>query len=229
MRDMNDKRLDRAIGALVGLAVGDSIGTSLEFSERDSRPPVNDMIGGGPFRLRPGEWTDDTAMALCLADSLLACEGLNQRDLIERFCQWWHNGENSCTGDCFDVGITTREALRRFENTGDPIAGGTEPHKAGNGSLMRLAPVAIYWHRDRENVERAARAQSAGDSVNGFMRRPIARPQNLVFGLAFDRIEKHMSKQRARLDSGSGGVRRDEILSDQASRATHSVGIPLTP
>jgi ADP-ribosylglycohydrolase len=139
MRDMNDKRRDRAIGALVGLAVGDSIGTSLEFSERDSRPPVNDMVGGGPFRLRPGEWTDDTAMALCLADSLLACDGLDQRDLIERFCQWWRNGENSCTGDCFDVGITTREALWHFENTGDPIAGGTEPHKAGNGSLMRLA------------------------------------------------------------------------------------------
>ena len=75
---------DRAIGALLGLAIGDAIGTTLEFSVRDSRPPLTDMIGGGPFRLQPGEWTDDTAMALCLADSLLACGGLDERDLLAR-------------------------------------------------------------------------------------------------------------------------------------------------
>jgi ADP-ribosyl-[dinitrogen reductase] hydrolase len=140
---------DRAAGALVGLAVGDALGTALEFSERDTDAPLTGMVGGGPFGLRPGEWTDDTAMALCLADSLLARRGLDQRDLIARFVRWWRAGENSCTGTCFDIGGTTRRALAVFERTGNPVAGSTNPQSAGNGSLMRLAPVAIYWHDDR--------------------------------------------------------------------------------
>jgi ADP-ribosyl-[dinitrogen reductase] hydrolase len=98
----DDQRCDRAVGAMLGLAIGDAIGTTLEFSVRDARQPIIDMIGGGPFRLKPGEWTDDTAMALCLADSLLACNHLDQRDLMQRFCRWWRSGENSCTGTCFD-------------------------------------------------------------------------------------------------------------------------------
>ena len=57
-------------GCMVGLAVGDAVGTTVEFRPRDSFPPVTDMVGGGPFGLNPGEWTDDTSMALCLADSL---------------------------------------------------------------------------------------------------------------------------------------------------------------
>ncbi|HVA32774.1 MAG TPA: ADP-ribosylglycohydrolase family protein [Candidatus Baltobacteraceae bacterium] len=63
--------VDRGVGCLVGLAVGDALGTTLEFSRRDERPPVTNLVGGGPFNLQPGEWTDDTSMALCLADSLL--------------------------------------------------------------------------------------------------------------------------------------------------------------
>ncbi|MGH6846619.1 MAG: ADP-ribosylglycohydrolase family protein [Methylocella sp.] len=152
--------IDRAISALLGLAVGDALGTTWEFAERETVPPLTDMIGGGPFGLKPGEWTDDTAMALCLADSLLTCAGLDQPNLMQRFCRWWRDGENSCTGDCLDIGITTSEALCHFERTGDPIAGRIEPQKAGNGSLMRLVPVAIYWHGNRASAEAAARAQS---------------------------------------------------------------------
>ena len=107
----NSATSDRALGCFLGLAVGDAIGTTLEFARRDSRPLLTDMVGGGPFGLRPGEWTDDTSMALCLADSLIARNGLDQRDLMERFVRWWHHGENSHNGRCFDIGITTREAL----------------------------------------------------------------------------------------------------------------------
>lgn len=136
--------IDRALGALMGLAVGDALGTTLEFRQRDSAPPVTDMVGGSPFRLRPGEWTDDTAMALALAESLIHCDGLDERDLMDRFVSWWRSGEYSCTGTCFDIGITTREALQRFERAGQPIAGRTDPNTAGNGSLMRLSPVALH-------------------------------------------------------------------------------------
>ena len=72
---VNAARKDRALGALVGLAVGDAVGTTLEFADRDSMPVLTDMVGGGPFGLEPGEWTDDTSMALCLADSLIANDG----------------------------------------------------------------------------------------------------------------------------------------------------------
>lgn len=103
------------------------------------------MIGGGPFHLRPGEWTDDTAMALALADSLIRCGKLDQRHIMQRFVAWWRHGEYSCTGRCFDIGITTSTALARFEATGDPRSGSAEPNSAGNGALMRLAPVVLHW------------------------------------------------------------------------------------
>lgn len=151
---------DRAVGALLGLAVGDALGTTLEFKARDTYPLLTDMIGGGPFGLKPGEWTDDTAMALALADSLLACGELNEHDLIRRFLSWYEQGTYSCTGVCFDIGITTRQALMRFKASGDPIAGSTDPNAAGNGSLMRLAPVAIRFHRDRAKLRDAAARQS---------------------------------------------------------------------
>lgn len=139
---------DRAIGALVGLAVGDAIGTTLEFSRKPKHAAHFDMVGGGPFGLAPGEWTDDTAMALALADSLLASPHLDPADLMGRFVSWWQAGTYSCTGSCFDIGITIRSALGLFERSGDPIAGSTDPQTAGNGALMRLAPAAIRHWRD---------------------------------------------------------------------------------
>lgn len=151
---------DRAVGALLGLAVGDAVGTTLEFSARDSKPPLTDMIGGGPFRLKAGEWTDDTAMALALADSLETCDGLDEADLMRRLVRWHEDGAYSCTGTCFDIGATTRAALTRWKRSGDPVAGSTDPASAGNGSLMRLAPVAIRFFHDAKRRRDAAERQS---------------------------------------------------------------------
>lgn len=154
------ERLDRAVGSLLGLAIGDAVGTTLEFQARDSGPPLTDMVGGGPFGLGPGEWTDDTSMALCLADSLIACGDLDEADLMRRFVGWWRHGRNSVTGRCFDIGNTTRQALATFERTGNPRAGSTDPATAGNGSLMRLAPVALRYHGDPAEAVAAAQRQS---------------------------------------------------------------------
>lgn len=153
-------RADRARGALLGLAVGDALGTTLEFTRRDSTPLLTDMIGGGPFRLRPGEWTDDTAMALALADSLDTCGGLDEADIARRFLQWREEGLYSCTGTCFDIGVTTSAALSRFARTGDPLAGSTAPDSAGNGSLMRLAPVVLRFATRPDRLRHAAAQQS---------------------------------------------------------------------
>ena len=150
----------RAIGALLGPAIGDAVGTTLEFRPRDSYPKLTDMVGGGPFSLKPGEWTDDTAMALAFADSLATYSDLDEKDLMGRFVQWHEHGTYSCTGHCFDIGITTRQALSRWKKSGDPFAGSTDPMTAGNGSLMRLAPVAVRHFRDRNRLRDVAARQS---------------------------------------------------------------------
>ncbi len=142
---------DRYRGCLLGLAVGDALGTTLEFKPPGTFIPIDDMVGGGPFSLQPGQWTDDTSMALCLAESLLECGGFDARDQMGRYVRWWRDGYLSSTGTCFDIGNTVAGALRRFmreeEQTShaDPFAGSTEPHTAGNGSLMRLAPVPLFF------------------------------------------------------------------------------------
>ena len=152
--------IDRGLGALLGLAVGDAIGTTLEFKSRDTYPPVTDMTGGGPFKLQPGQWTDDTAMTLALADSLIAAPGLDEADLMRRFVEWREQGSYSCTGSGFDIGNTTSEALSRWKRSGDPIAGSTDPDSAGNGSLMRLAPVSLRHWQDRAMLANVAARQS---------------------------------------------------------------------
>lgn len=150
----------RALGCLLGSAVGDAVGTTLEFSPRDSYPPLTDMIGGGPFHLRAGQWTDDTAMTVALGESICVRGGLDLQDLMERFVAWYRQGRYSCTGTCFDIGITTRQALQRFMETGNPEAGSRSSYSAGNGSLMRLAPVPIFHHADLVTGIEAARRQS---------------------------------------------------------------------
>jgi ADP-ribosyl-[dinitrogen reductase] hydrolase len=118
------------------------------------------MTGGGPFDLAPGQWTDDGSAALALTDSLITCNGLNPHDLMTRFVAWWRKGEYSCTGTCFDIGITTRQALARFEQTGNPFAGPAREDEAGNGSLMRSAPVALFCLHGADQANHLAREQS---------------------------------------------------------------------
>ena len=136
--------IERFSGCLLGLAIGDTVGTTLEFKRPGSFEPLTDMVGGGPFRLKPGQWTDDTSMALCLAASLIECRGFDARDQMERYVRWWREGYMSSTGHCFDIGNTTAEALGIFQRTRDPFAGSTDLDKAGNGSLMRPAPVPMF-------------------------------------------------------------------------------------
>ena len=144
--------LDRFRGCLLGLAVGDAVGTTVEFRPRGTFVPLADMLGGGPFGLNPGEWTDDTAMALCLATSLVECGGFDPRDQMVRYVRWHEQGYLSSNGRCFDIGSTVRRALAQFKRTGEPFSGSADPQSAGNGSLMRLAPVALYYYPDREQT-----------------------------------------------------------------------------
>ncbi len=149
--------LERYRGCLLGLAVGDALGVPLEFQRPGTFEPIQDMVGGGPFHLAPGEWTDDTAMALCLAESLIERRGFDPVDQLERYLQWYREGHLSSRGYCFDIGNTVRSALHRFERTRAPYCGPTDPRTAGNGSLMRLAPVPLFYaRRPEEAIEKSA-------------------------------------------------------------------------
>jgi ADP-ribosylglycohydrolase/ADP-ribose pyrophosphatase YjhB (NUDIX family) len=154
--DEEETQWDRCIGALVGLAVGDAVGTAVEFKKPGSFAPVTDMVGGGPFHLKPGQWTDDTSMALCLAESLTTLNAFDPVDQLQRYVRWWKEGHLSSTGKCFDIGNQTRDALTEFMATGKPQSGPTGQYNAGNGSLMRLAPVVMaYWGKPKLAIEHA--------------------------------------------------------------------------
>src|ERR1700686_5291423 len=136
---------DRSRGALIGLAVGDALGAAVEFKSPGSFALVTGYRNGGPHRLQAGEWTDDTSMALALADSI-ATAGWDLNDQADRYVQWWKTGKYSVNGRCFDIGITTRGSLGNFLANKDALASGDRSERAsGNGSIMRLAPVPIRY------------------------------------------------------------------------------------
>jgi ADP-ribosyl-[dinitrogen reductase] hydrolase len=141
---------------MLGLAVGDAVGTTLEFSSPGSFQNIDDMVGGGPFHLTAGEWTDDTSMALCLAESLIEKRGFDPIDQLERYTRWLERGHLSSNGRVFDIGNTVRASLAKFADTHEPYCGSLDPSTAGNGSLMRLAPVPLFYlQRPMEAIERS--------------------------------------------------------------------------
>ncbi|QGG94350.1 ADP-ribosylglycohydrolase family protein [Actinomarinicola tropica] len=161
---------DRAVGALLGLAVGDAVGTTLEFKRPGTFEPITDMVGGGPFGLRPGQWTDDTSMALCLAESLLDTGDMDLADQMRRYLLWRDHGHLSSNGRCFDIGNTVSRQLSRFARTGEPVDPSVDEDAAANGSLMRLAPVPVRWHAD---VAEAAERSAESSRPTHAARRPV--------------------------------------------------------
>ena len=153
-------REDRALGAIVGLAVGDALGAPVEFCRRDTFEPVTGMRAGGYFKLPAGAWTDDTAMALCLAESLIEHPELDPKDLLDRFCLWAEKGANTSTGICVGIGQNTLRVLGNYHRKGDLFAPETRQKSDGNGAAMRLAPVAVRHWRNPSEAQRIAGLQS---------------------------------------------------------------------
>lgn len=108
---------DNLVGALIGLAIGDALGASVEFKSPGSFEPVTGYRSGGPFNLPAGYWTDDTSLALCSAISLIDCNGFNPQDHLERFRRWYREAYLSSTGTCFDIGNQTRNAIQLYERS----------------------------------------------------------------------------------------------------------------
>ena len=203
---------DRALGALLGLAVGDAVGAALEFSRKPRFALLDDMIGGGPHELRRGEWTDDTAMALALADSLLHDPKLNIADLMQRFVDWHERGTYSCTGDCFDIGMATHAALDRFRRNGDPLAGSTADQASGNGALMRLSPVAIRHWRDPAEMLRVAALQTRTTHGSpATLRAALSFAGMLADAIGGVALPEVLASQNADIEGGWRGLNRGSI------------------
>jgi ADP-ribosyl-[dinitrogen reductase] hydrolase len=150
---------DRAVGALVGLAIGDALGTSVEFMSRGNFAPVTGMRGGGVFQLKPGEWTDDTSMALALGEALLQDPAMSNPALVmNRWLNWYHHGMYSHNGRCFDIGNQTAKSLTNWANGAELPEQDTQ--SAGNGCIMRLAPVVLANLNNPKQMREIARGQS---------------------------------------------------------------------
>jgi ADP-ribosyl-[dinitrogen reductase] hydrolase len=146
------KNKDRFTGILLGLAVGDALGTSLEFGPR--RPLDNlhtEMTGGGVFKLQPGQWTDDTAMAVAMGRSLVDEKAYRPLKILTEWIEWHRTGKHSCSGTCFDIGNATRSALNSFLRNPTAVPA-ISASSLGNGSLMRLAPIVLFA-RDEDEAE----------------------------------------------------------------------------
>lgn len=147
-------REERYTGSIVGLAVGDALGTTIEFQPPGSFMLIKEIAGGGPFRLPKGYWTDDTSMALCTLHSLLECLKHDAVDQATKYWRWVEEGYMSSTGVLFDIGETTSDALCIFKRTNNPYSGLTDENRAGNGSIMRIAPVALAYSDSLEDAVR---------------------------------------------------------------------------
>ena len=166
----------RFIGSLFGLAVGDALGATAEFKPRGTFEAVTDIVGGGVYMLEAGQWTDDTSMTLCLAESLIESQGMDLSHQLEKYLLWYEKGYLSSTGACFGIGNTVKTALETFKRVKEPYSGPKEPQFAGNGSLMRLAPVALLYSDDlnvcikmcAESSKTTHRAQEAVEACEFF-------------------------------------------------------------
>lgn len=172
---MSNEKRDRAEGAFVGLVVGDAVGTTLEFTPKPKHEAIahTDMVGGGPFNLPVGGWTDDTSMALAMAHSLLLTHRNDLQDQLTNYWLWHKTGRFSIKGYCFDIGNTTANAIHKWSRSHSPYSGSTNEKTAGNGSIMRLSPIVI-WNMDKpvsiavvEAIETSRTTHRAADCLTG--------------------------------------------------------------
>jgi len=159
---------ERFQGTMIGLAVGDALGSAVQHRKPGSFAPLGEMIGGGPFDLPRGAWSDDTAMALCLAESLLECEGVDPSDQVRRYQKWQREGYLSSTGQCVGITAAVSRALATAQFSGKPLAGSHDPARQDKEALSRIAPAVLFHLADP-----AAAIEQAADAVRTTHQSPV--------------------------------------------------------
>jgi len=153
---MSQDLLEKYQGSLIGLAIGDALGVPAEFKAVGEFEPISDFRDSDWFDLPAGHWSDDTAMALCLANSLIEKKSFDPVDQIEKYKKWLETGYCSSTGKAIGVGQTILRALLIYRNGDDPYVAISSRHSDGNGSLMRLAPIPLYFRNNpKQAIENA--------------------------------------------------------------------------
>ena len=135
------------LGAIIGHAVGDAMGIPTEFSKREEllKNPVLEMIDSPDLGLPAGSWSDDTAMEIATIDSFIHKKYFDYKDIMDRWVKWINESEYTSTGVTFDIGRTCLKAIKKYCNGSAPLqCGSTSINENGNGSLMRILPVALY-------------------------------------------------------------------------------------
>lgn len=186
---------DKILGGLWGALVGDAVGVPVEFRKRAElqRDPVTDMREFGTHRQPKGTWSDDGALTLCTVDSLATRE-FDPADLGARFVAWYQEGLWTASGEVFDVGVTTAAALGRIMNgVAAEVAGGDGPISNGNGSLMRILPIALRFAR-LETAELLRRVHVGSAITHRHLRSQMACG---LYSLVVQRLLKLESPQEA--------------------------------
>ncbi len=148
---------ERFQGALQGLAIGDALAAATQYRRPGSFAAVGDLLGGGPFELPRGAWSDDTAMALCLAESLVETGSCDARDQVTRYWRWQREGHLSATGQCLGITASTAQALASAQWRHQPYAGSHDPQQLPPEALSRVVPVVLHRFADpAQAVELAA-------------------------------------------------------------------------
>jgi len=155
------QKIDRLKGCIYGLAIGDAMGAPVEFMVRGTFSEVKNYCRGGKFRLEAGEWTDDTAMALCLAQSLLDCQGFEPHDQMKKYLDWMECGYMSCTGKAIGIGKIVMRSMIRYKRNQQAYTDICHEKFSGNGSLMRLAPICVYYADNLDSAVHFASLSSA--------------------------------------------------------------------
>ena len=158
---------ERFQGALLGLAVGDAVAAATQYKRPGRFAPVGDLLGGGPFDLPRGAWSDDTAMALCLAESLLEREGFDERDQVARYRRWQQHGHLSATGQCVGITADLARSLARSQWRRQPFSGSHDPDSLAPESLSCATPAALYFFGNE-----AAALQLAGEAARATSQAP---------------------------------------------------------
>ncbi len=140
-----DELIEKIKAGILGLAIGDALGVPVEFKSRDylKEYPLTDMIGYGTYNQPPGTWSDDSSMTFCTMQALL--NGYDLHRIADLFLNWMENAYWTAHDERFDIGITTSESLYRYKASKNPFSSGSKNENSnGNGSLMRILPMAFY-------------------------------------------------------------------------------------
>ena len=206
--------LDSAVGMFIGLAIGDALGAPIEF--QPSREPIDYVRSyqeGGFHNVSKGEFTDDTSMALAMADAFIHAGGFNPNLIMDNFLKWKNEGAYSPRGVMFDCGNTVHKALRKYEqDKSNPFTGDTDPMSAGNGGLMRLAPAILAAHSEAEAVNFAVESTRLTHGAEEAL---------MYSGLLAKELWRRQPDAEAKRYKHNKYIRRNEVMSGGYVKETY--------